>query len=89
MISQHCCPNGKENTMAPQTAWHELLDAYAECAWDSAEELATALIGWLDRDGFPPQTVQRPNVGPNFNRHVARSVCLYVLDRLKQTRTTP
>jgi len=89
MTAQHCCRIGRENTMDPQTAWTELLDAYTECNWDRAEELATALIGWLDRDGFPPQTVQRPNLGPHFNRHVARSVSLFVLDRLKEVRHSP
>ena len=86
MLPQHCCPNGKENTMDPQTTWNELLDAYVGCDWDRAEETATALLEWLDRDGFPPQTVQRSNVGPLFNRHLARAACQFVLDRAKEVR---
>jgi len=89
MTPLHCCSNRRGNTIDPQTAWTELLDTYADCDWGRAEELATCLLEWLDHDGFPPHTVLRLNVGPHLNRHVARSVCLFVLDRLKEVRPAP
>ena len=41
--------------MDPQANWDQLLEAYAEGDWKRVEELAEALLNWLDRNGFPPR----------------------------------
>jgi hypothetical protein len=40
--------------MDPQTAWEQLQEAYGNADWETARELAQALLDWLARDGFPP-----------------------------------
>ncbi len=39
-----------------QVAWENLLDAYADGDWPAATEHAEALLSWMARGGFPPQT---------------------------------
>lgn len=65
--------------MDPQAAWDQLLCAYAEGDWDTIEERATDLLAWLDRDEFPP-LVLPVNLGPHWNRALARAGCLVALE---------
>ena len=51
--------------MDPQAAWDQLLAAYADGDWDAIEERATALMGWLDRGGFPPKVLENPSTWRN------------------------
>ena len=65
--------------MDPQAAWNNLLEAtVAECG-ESIEDAATALLAWLDRGGFPPQTIPGVTMSPRWNRAVAYSACLAAL----------
>jgi len=64
--------------MDPQAAWNELLDALAADELDEAELRAEALITWLDRKGFPPQTSLRELPGP-WDEAICRYVCRRVL----------
>lgn len=75
--------------MNPQTLWDELLCAYAEENWDVIEERASALLRWLDDGGYPPH-VQPENLGPNWNRALARAGCVVALEILQsEWRTVP
>lgn len=64
--------------MDPQETWREILDAYANCRWSEARDAATSLRQWLDRGGFPPQTLQ-PQIGAALDRAIACAVCKFVL----------
>ena len=61
--------------MDPQVAWNKFLESYASEDWSSAEESATALIAWLDRGGFPPQTIPGRTLGESWNRAIAYAGC--------------
>jgi hypothetical protein len=64
--------------MDPQVAWSELLDALADDDLAEAELRAEALITWLDKQGFPPQTSLR--VLPNlWDEAICRYVCRKVM----------
>jgi len=64
--------------MDPQTVWNELLEALASNNLDEAELKAEALITWLDRQGFPPQTSPQPLPG-RWDEAICRYVCGKVL----------
>jgi hypothetical protein len=66
--------------MDPQAAWDQLLAAYAEGDWDTIEERATDLIAWLDRGGFSPTVLGNPDLGPEWERALARAGCLHALE---------
>ena len=72
--------------MDPHAAWTELLEARWMKDWDRAEELAQGLLDWLDQGGVPPTTVGQPRLGKTWHRHIAHTICLFVLDDVKQAR---
>ncbi|MFO0967864.1 MAG: hypothetical protein U0793_20060 [Gemmataceae bacterium] len=74
--------------MDPQAAWDQLLCAYAEGDWDVIEQRATDLLAWLDNGGFPPQ-VLRQNLGPHWNRALARAGCLIALEIIRSEWSIP
>ena len=69
--------------MDPQATWEQLLAAYAGGDWDVIEERATDLLGWLDRGGFPPKVLNRPGLGPDWDRVLARAGCLLALETVQ------
>ncbi len=73
--------------MDPQATWQELLEARLNRDWNRAEELADALLAWLQRRGFPPHTVGDPKLGTRWHHAVAYFVCHLVLADAKQART--
>ena len=76
--------------MDPQATWEQLLCAYGAGDWDAIEELATELIAWLDRGGFPPKVLNRPELGPDWDRALARAGCLLALEIVQgQWSTVP
>jgi hypothetical protein len=73
--------------MDPQATWNELLEARLNRDWNRAEELADALLVWLQRRGFPPHTVGDPKLGTRWHHAVTYFVCHLVLADVKQART--
>jgi hypothetical protein len=65
--------------MDPQAAWDKLLEAYAEKDWDQVTDLATGLLAWLDRGGFPPRAVAGVELGQDFDRAISRFGCAYAI----------
>lgn len=61
--------------MDPQAAWSELLAAIDVLDWPAVEELATGLLQWLNRGGFPPLIVGRHAAGLEWNRAVVQFAC--------------
>ena len=72
--------------MDPQVTWTELLQARMERDWDRAEELAENLMGWMDKKGFPPETVGSRTIGRGWHRAVAQFVCCLILSEVKAAR---
>lgn len=72
--------------MDPQATWDELLATRLQCDWNRAEELANALLDWLQRRGFPPHTVGDHELGARWHHAVAYFVCHLVLADVRQAR---
>ena len=72
--------------MDPQAAWGQLLSAYAAGYWDQVEELASALLDWLDRDGFPPKILNCPDPGPEWDRAFTHAGCSLALKAVRSSR---
>ena len=70
--------------MDPQVAWENLLDAYSNHDWDSVDEHATVLLDWLEKGGFPPQTVVSRQVRPEVDRLIAVATCRLVLEETER-----
>ena len=67
--------------MDPQQTWQEMLDAYASGQLSQADELASALLDWLDKGGFPPQTFPDRTFDSDFNWDVARAAVQAILSQ--------
>ncbi|MCH7724968.1 MAG: hypothetical protein IH991_00600 [Planctomycetes bacterium] len=65
--------------MDPDANWQLLLEAITEQDWERTSELAQAVLVWLDRGGFPPQSVLRVNLGKEWDTAVTRFACAYAL----------
>lgn len=77
----------KEAMMDPQTAWDDLLAAFAAGDWHSVEELADGLKTWLERGGFPPQAVTGDDMGDEWDRAMAMAGCRFALARAAEVVT--
>jgi hypothetical protein len=73
--------------MDPQTTWDALLESLAAREWDRIDELARALLAWLDSGGFPPKTLGRDDLGSDFNRDLAVHACFLALARARPRRS--
>ncbi len=75
--------------MDPQTTWEQLLAAYAASDWDLIEELATALLAWLGRGGFPPKVLPHSELGDDGNLALARAGCLFAIETVQGSWRIP
>ena len=64
--------------MDPQATWNEMLDAIAESNMLDAELRAEALLDWIDRGGFVPQTLTRV-LPDEWDRLICRYLCRKIL----------
>ena len=67
--------------MDPQAVWGNLLDACCDCDWEAVDEHATALLHWLERGGYPPQTVSHRVLRPPVDRLIALATCRLALEQ--------
>ena len=65
--------------MDPNATWRELIDAHAIQDGERVEELAQALISWLDRGGFPPTIADR-QLPTEAAAAFVKAVCLHLLE---------
>lgn len=72
--------------MDPQSTWNDLLEARSQRDWNRAEELANALLDWMQRRGFPPLTIGDRELGTRWHHAVAYFVCHLVLADVRQAR---
>jgi hypothetical protein len=70
----------KGTRMDPQVVWEHLLDAYSDQDWDAVDEHAATLRDWLEKGGFPPQTVPHRELRPPVNRLIALATCRLALE---------
>jgi hypothetical protein len=75
--------------MDPQATWDSLLDAWCQGEWQDVCELADAMLSWLDKDGFPPETRHPQRMGSDWNRVVVRAACEFVQQRAKSVLQSP
>ncbi len=61
--------------MDPDATLRDLLDAVSVQEWDRVEELANALLHWLESSGFPPMTLGAQSLGLTWHRSIATFVC--------------
>jgi hypothetical protein len=61
--------------MDPQATWDQLLEASVERDFDRMEELAEALLQWMERRGGPPKTVNRDDLPRGWHKAIAQFVC--------------
>jgi hypothetical protein len=70
--------------MDPQVVWEQLLDAYSDHDWDATDVHAAALLDWLEKGGFPPQTVPHTDLRPPANRLIALATCRMALEHARK-----
>lgn len=75
--------------MDPQATWNSLLQEWAERNWLDVSELAEALLEWLSKGGFPPDTMGNRNLGADWNRELAQTMCKFALQRASDVLDSP
>ncbi len=75
--------------MDPQATWNSLLEEWAERNWLDVSELAEALLEWLSKGGFPPDTMGNRNLGADWNRELAQTMCKFALKRANDVLDSP
>ena len=73
--------------MDPDTALAELLDALGCRDWNRVEECSNHLLDWMERSGFPPETIGPKKLGAHWHRAVATFVCHLAQSKVRDART--
>lgn len=61
--------------MDAEATLRDLLAALEDHDWDRIDELTEALLQWMERGGFPPQTLGSPKLGKQWHRTIATFIC--------------
>ena len=72
--------------MDPEATLRDLLAAVGDRDWDQVDELSEALLTWLQKRGFPPQTVGPPELGRGWHRAMAEFICYLAKSRARDAR---
>jgi aspartate aminotransferase-like enzyme len=72
--------------MDPDVTLRELLEAVQARAWDRVDELAEALLQWVEKRGFPPSTIGSPQLGVKWHRTVTTMVCHLAVSKARDAR---
>lgn len=75
--------------MDPQATWNRLLEEWANGNWLDVSEAAEALLEWLSKDGFPPQTTGSRQMGVDWHRVLAFAMCRFALNRANDVLNSP
>lgn len=67
--------------MDPQAMWEQLQEAYGNADWETARELAQALLEWLHRGGFPPTIQAGDSVDLAERRSIVIRFCRETMQR--------
>ena len=71
--------------MDPQAAWNEMLEAIFNRDWEIALERSGALLEWMGKGGFPPQTT-RVVMRSQWNQAMAKFGCLMTQQLVKEAQ---
>ena len=74
--------------MDPQATWNALLEEWEQCNWLDVAELAAALLQWLSKNGFPPETAGS-RMGADWNRVLALAACNFALQQVNDVLNSP
>ena len=72
--------------MDPDATLRELLQAVQARAWNRVDELAGALLDWLEKRGFPPIVVGTRDLGVEWRRTMATFVCHLAQSKMRDAR---
>ena len=72
--------------MDPEATLRDLLEAVGDRDWDHVDELSETLLTWLQKRGFPPQTVGAPELGRGWHRAIAEFTCYLAQSRARDAR---
>ena len=72
--------------MDPDATLRDLLDALHVRDWDRIDELAGALLEWMEKRGFPPTTLGAKELGREWHRTVATFVCYAAQTKVRDAR---
>ena len=72
--------------MDPDVTLRELLEAVQVRAWDRVDELAEALLQWIEKRGFPPSTIGSSQLGIEWHRTVTTMVCHLAVSKARDAR---
>lgn len=72
--------------MDPDATLRDLLDAVQERDWDRIDELAEALLGWMEKRGFPPITLGAEELGREWHRTIATFICYTAQSKSRAAR---
>lgn len=75
--------------MDPQATWDSLLAEWTAGNWLEVFELAEALLGWLEKDGFAPETMGTLRLGADWNRTQATAMATFALQRSNEVLDNP
>lgn len=73
--------------MDPNQTWRDLIIAFRENDHDRVDELASALIDWLQKGGFPPTIAS--GVDQETQHYFVRQLCESLLSRFTPTENRP
>jgi hypothetical protein len=72
--------------MDPQITWQELQQAYSAREWDKVEDLAEALLDWLNMGGTAPDTSAVLPEAEDWHRFVCLAVAESGLSQARARR---
>ena len=72
--------------MDPEATLRDLLAAVRDRDWDLVDELSEALLTWVQKRGFPPQTVGPQELGRGWHRAIAEFICYLAQSRARDAR---
>lgn len=75
--------------MDPQATWRLMCEVWIEHDWQQLHDAAEALLNWMNRNGFPPETVPGFRMGSLWNQAVATAVCRFADDLAQQALADP
>lgn len=75
--------------MDPQATWDALLDSWEQADWNEVFELAEALLAWMRKGGFPPNTTRSRQLGVEWNLATTVAACQFAFQRASSVLNSP
>lgn len=72
--------------MDPSATLRELIGAVEAREWERVDELADALLTWLDKRGAPPRIIGPESLGKEWHRAMATFTCRLAQSLVRDAR---